>query len=246
MRHISWIPAALFVISVPLFLATAGVTWAFNNPGIYEGGFEKYDISFRTGITDADLAQVSADIRGYFNSRQETLDVRTRVFGRERELFNSREVVHMRDVKRLVWGVYLVGLVTAVYMLGATGVGFFRQRRLFIETLAKWSLLGAGLTLAIIVAIGLFALVGFDTLFLKFHQLSFANDFWRLSSSTDFLVMLFPQDFWFDSTMWVATRAVVGALILSALSGSYLLYSNLWAPKRAVAPIAPLEEAPEA
>ena len=244
MSRISWIPAALFVVSVPLFLATAGVTWAFNNPGIYEGGFEKYDISFRTGITDADLAQVSADIRGYFNSRREPLDVRTRVFGRERELFNTQEIVHMRDVKRLVWGVYVVGAVTAVYMLAATGVGIFRQRRLFIETLAKRFLFGAGLTLAIIVAIGLFALVGFDTLFLKFHQLSFANDFWQLNSSTDFLVMLFPQDFWFDATMWVAARAVVGALILSVLSGGYLLYSHLWGPKRAAAPVAPLPVAP--
>ena len=246
MRRILWIPTALFVIAVPLFLVTAPVAWAFNNPGVYQRGFEKYDVSFITGITEADLVRVSADIRGYFNSRQEPLDVRTRIFGQERELFNPREVTHMRDVKRLVWGVYLIAAVTAVYLLASTGYGVIRHRRRFAELLARRFLWGGGLTLALIVAVGLFALVGFDTLFLKFHQLSFANDLWQLDRRTDFLVMLFPQDFWFDATMWVATRAVAGALIISALSGAYLLYLRRWARKDSGASVRPLEEAPEA
>ena len=66
--------------------------------------------------------------------------------------------------------------------------------------------------------------MGFDTLFLKFHQLSFANDLWQLDSRQDYLVMLFPQDFWFDATMWVATRAIAGALLITAVSAGYLVY----------------------
>ena len=246
MSRISWIPTALFVLAVPLFLVTAGVTWAFNNPSIYQRGFEKYDVSFVTGITEADLAQVSADIRSYFNSRQEPLELRTRVFGQERNLFNPREITHMRDVKRLLWGVYLIAGVSAVYLLGATGMVLLRHRRRSAEVLSRRFLWGGGLTLAFIGVVGLFALVGFDTLFLRFHQLSFANDFWQLNSSTDFLVMLFPQNFWFDATMWVATRAIAGALIVSALSGGYSLYLRFWAPKRSGAPFSPLEEAQEA
>ena len=37
-------------------------------------------------------------------------------------------------------------------------------------------------------------MVGFDTLFLKFHQLSFSNDLWQLNER-DYLLLLFPQDF---------------------------------------------------
>ena len=224
MRLISRIPSALFVIAVPIFLVTASVTGAFNSPGLYQGGFDRYDISRITGITDSDLRQVSADIRSYFNSRQEPLEVRTRVFGVERELFKPVEITHMRDVKRLVWGVYIVAAVTALSLLAATALGLVRQRRQFAEILARRLLWGGTLTIALIVGVGLFALVGFDTLFLKFHQLSFANDFWQLDPRTDFLVMLFPQDFWFDATIWVATRTIAAALAIGVTAGVYLLY----------------------
>jgi integral membrane protein (TIGR01906 family) len=211
---------------VPLFLVTASVAWAFNNPGVYQRGFEKYGVSRVTGITDADLSQVGADLRHYFNSPGALLVVKARVYGEERDIFKQREVSHLRDVKRLVWGVYLVGAVSAFYLLAVTGVGALRHRRSSVEALARRLLWGGALTLGLILAVGLFAAVGFDTLFLKFHQLSFANDFWQLDPRTDFLVMLFPQDFWFDSTMWVAIRAVIGASAVTLLSSGYLAYSR--------------------
>ena len=233
MSLISRIFSASFIIAVPLFLLTACVTWAFNSPGVYQGGFERYGVSRVTGISDADLRQVAADIRGYFNSRKEPLEVRTQVFGVERELFNPREIIHMRDVKRLVWGVYIVAAATALYLLAAAGLGLARHRRRFAEILARRLLWGGTLTIALIVGVGLFALLGFDTLFTKFHQLSFANDFWQLDSRTDFLVMLFPEDFWFDATMWIATRALAAALGIGVVTGAYLLYLRWSSNKRA-------------
>ena len=220
----SRVPPALFVVAVPLFLVTGAVTWAFNNPGLYHGCFERYNVSRVTGITDPDLRQVAADIRGYFNSRQEPLEVRARVFGVERSLFKPKEVVHMRDVKRLVQGVYAAAAVTGVYLLAYAGVGFARRRQRSREELARLLLWGGSLTAALILAVGLFALLGFDTLFTKFHEISFTNDFWQLDSRTDFLVMLFPEEFWFDATMWVAMRALIGAAIIGGVSGGYLLY----------------------
>ena len=232
MRRITWITTALFIVAVPLFLVTASVTWAFNSPGLYQNGFEKYDVSRITGISESDLLQVSSDIRSYFNSGQEPLEIRTRVYGEKRDLFNAREITHMRDVKQLVQGVYIVAAVTAVYLLGTVGIGVVFHRRRFAAILARRVLWSGGLTLLLIISIGLFALVGFDTLFQKFHQLSFANDFWQLDPRTDFLVMLFPQDFWFDATIWVATRAVAAALLITAISAGYLVYLRRWQPKR--------------
>jgi len=224
--RISWVPTALFIVAVPLFLVTASVTWAFNSPGLYEDGFEKYQISLTSGITSADLRQVGAQLRGYLNSNDEPLDVRTRILGTERELFNPAEIAHMRDMKRLVWGVYILGAVSAVYLLATLIAGFWRRRRGFVGALAPRLLWGGALTLVLLIAFGLLAATGFDSLFLRFHQLSFANDFWQLDPRTDYLVRLFPQDFWFDATMWVALRAITGALILTAAGGGYLLYHH--------------------
>ena len=224
MSRFTRIPAVLFVIAVPLFLVTASVTWAVNDPKLYNRGFENYNISLTTGITDADLQQVGADLRHYFNSGDEPLVVRTRVFGVEQEIFNQREVRHMRDVKQLVRGVYAVAVGSGAYLLAMMVVGFMWQRRRFLATLARLCLWGGGLTLGLVLVVGLFALVGFETLFLKFHQFSFSNDFWKLDSRTDYLVIMFPEDFWFDATIFVATLAVGGAVALTAISSSYLLY----------------------
>ncbi len=244
MRRIAWIPAALFIVAVPLFLVITSVAWAFNSAGVYEGGFEKYQVSSYSGITRADLAQAAADIRHYFNSGEEPLAVRTRIFGEERDLFNSREAAHMRDVKRLIWGVYIIAALSTVYLLAAAGLGLVRYRRRFVETLARRGLWGGGGTLALILVVGLFALVGFDRLFLTFHQISFSNDLWQLDPRTDYLVVLFPQNFWFDATMWVVTRIVAGALAVTVFSGGYLWYLRRTVQRGVPAPLGGLGKTP--
>ena len=214
---------ALFIIAVPLFLITGSVAWAFNSPSLYNNGFKRYSISSFSGITDSDLRQVGTDIRGYINSWDEPLHVRTRILGTEQDLFNDREVAHMRDVKQLVRGVYGLALASAVYLGAIVITGFVIQRGRFVELLAKRALWGGGLTLGLLVVFGIVALAGFDSVFLKFHQLSFANDFWQLDPRTDYLVRIFPQDFWFDATMWVAVRASTGALVLTVSGSAYLV-----------------------
>ena len=167
---------------------------------------------------------MALDLRAYFNSGDEPLAVRTRIFGEERELFNDKEVHHMRDVKRLLWGVYGAFAVSAAGLLALAAVGFFRERSGYTATLARRALWGGALTVGLLVLFGLVAAVGFDALFLLFHRVSFANDFWMLDPRTDYLVLLFPQGFWFDATMWVAIRALAGGVILAAAGGGYLAW----------------------
>lgn len=224
LSRLRWLPASLFVLAVPVFLVTGGLTWAFNNISLYEGGFEKYRISRASGITDDDLRQVALDLRGYFNSTAEPLDVQTRIFGAERELFNEKEVHHMRDVKRLLWGVYGVFAASAICLLVLLAAGLAKEHGGHLPSLARRMLWGGALTVGLLVLFGIVASVGFDALFLLFHQVSFANDFWRLDPRTDYLVLLFPQGFWFDATMWVALRALAGGLILAAAGGGYLAW----------------------
>ncbi len=222
--RLRWLPAALFIAAVPVFLVSGSITWAFNNIGLYEGGFEKYRIARASGITPEDLRQAAVELRAYFNSGDEPLSVHTRIYGAERELFNDKEVHHMADVKRLLWGVYAAFAVSAACLIALTAAGFGLQRRAYAPTLARRTLWGGGLTVGLLAAFGLAAAVGFDALFLLFHRVSFANDFWQLDPRTDYLVLLFPQGFWFDATMWAALRALAGGALLAAAGGAYLAW----------------------
>lgn len=215
---------ALFVIAIPLFLITSSVTWAVNDLRLWRYGFDKYDVSMDTGIDKDGLMEASRQIRGYFNSTREPLLVTARVFGEERELFSDREVVHMRDVKHLIWGVYGVGAASATYLLGFLLLGISIHRRQFVPGLSRGLVWGSGLTLALVAVVGIISLVGFDSLFRLFHEVSFSNDFWQLDPNRDFLVMLFPQGFWFDATLFVALATIVGALALGGVAWALVAF----------------------
>ena len=132
----------------------------------------------------------------------------------------------MRDVKRLVWWVYATAAVSGIYLLSATSWGIVVNGRGFLGVLAQRVIRGVALMGILVVVVGIFALAGFDTLFLRFHQLAFTNDLWQLDPRRDYLVIIFPQGFWFDATMRVVALTVAGAVALTLASGGYLLWSR--------------------
>ena len=221
------VAVGLFVVSIPLFLIATNVRWVVNAPVLYSYGFDKHKISQRTGIERDELLSAGRQIRDYFNSGDEFLAVSV-IVGNVRvgSLFNTREVLHMKDVKGLVKGVYRIQEATGVYLLAFTVIGLLVWRRRFVPVLARYTALGAGATLALVVLTGLGSLVGFDRLFLVFHQISFTNDLWQLDPRTDYLIAMFPQGFFFDATMWIAGSTVVEALVLAGVGLAW------WRPAR--------------
>ncbi len=225
-NNVSCASTLLFAVCVPLFLVTASVAWAFNDPGLYQRGFQKYNVPISSGIDEADLAQVGAELREYFNSREEPLYIRTRVYGEERELFNDREIHHMRDVKRLVWGVYAVAIVSGAYLAIVTARSLISGRSGALRWLARRLVWGGCATVGGIALFGVFAITGFESVFVLFHRISFTNDLWQLDPRTDYLLVLFPLGFWFDATVSVALRAIAGALVLAGASSAWLVWQR--------------------
>ena len=211
------IAAVIFVALVPLLLITSSVRFVINLPALYSYGFDKYGIADYTRIERADLVAAGAQIRDYFNNDEEDLIIRTYVGGVLVEsLYNEREIHHMRDVKALVRGVYLVQMLVLLYIAVHIAVGFWLRRAEFWGTLGRDVSRGGKLTLGLVVTVGLLALVGFNRLFLLFHLISFSNDFWMLDPRRDYLIAMFPQGFFFEATMLVAFCTIAAAAVLTA------------------------------
>jgi len=212
------IAAALFTMLVPLLLITSSVRFVINLPALYSYGFDRYEIAEYTRIERADLIEAGKQIRDYFNNDERDLIIRTYVGGVLVEsLYNEREIHHMRDVKALVRGVYLVQMLIVLYMAFYVVIGFWLRRADFWETLGGDVSRGGKLTLVLVVVVGLFALVAFNQLFLLFHLISFSNDFWMLDPRRDYLIAMFPQGFFFDATMLIAFCTIAAAAVLVAL-----------------------------
>ena len=216
----------LFILCLPVMLLTASISLAVNSQWLYEYGFGKYNVRQTTGLADSELKKTASGLINYFNSGEEFIDLTVIKDNQPFTLFNEREIVHLRDVKGLIWLDYRVMLGTGIYVLLYAVVSLCWlaeacRRRLAIATVA-----GSGLTLGLILLLGLVAVLDFREFFLWFHLVSFANDLWLLDPSRDYLIMLFPQGFWYDATVFLALTTVALAVLLAGVSGGYLLITR--------------------
>ena len=78
---------------------------------------------------------------------------------------------------------------------------------------------------ALVVLVGVLSLMDFDGLWTRFHQIAFRNDLWQLDPTTDYLIMLFPEPFWFTATIRMATTVALQTVLLAAV-GVALIFSQ--------------------
>ncbi|MBE0479898.1 MAG: TIGR01906 family membrane protein [Dehalococcoidia bacterium] len=208
MKSMRSIAAILFILAVPVLLISANLWLAATDMRLYEYGFDKHNVTARTGLDRAELLAVGQEIVDYFRSDAELLDS---------ELFGPREIAHMKDVKGLVQLSRTVMLGAAAY-LAAFAVAYLAwKRRTAWHYISRNLVLGSAATIAILAVLGLWALIGFENLFLLFHLISFRNDLWQLSPG-DALLRLFPEGFFSDATLFVAGATVVEAAIIGTLA----------------------------
>jgi len=96
--------------------------------------------------------------------------------------------------------------------------------------LGREMLISMGLMLAAIVVVGAFALVDFDRFWTTFHQIAFRKGLWLLDPSRDYLIMLFPEPFWFAGTIRFVTSIVIQTAVVT------LMGLGLWVAPRFLSP----------
>ncbi len=225
MKAFSIFTRVLFIISVPFFLFTASTGIAVNSHWLYTAGFEKYGIAQVTGISDSELNKAATGLIQYFNSGEKYINLQVAKNGQPFTLFNEKEVLHLADVKALIWLDYKVLIGTFVFLL--IFAAFYVRRKANKHHLAQGLFGGGVLTLVMGLALGVGILTGFEQLFWNFHLLSFSNDFWLLDPTKDYMIMMFPEEFWYDAFGFVAILTLGLAVVVGALGGVYLRISKI-------------------
>lgn len=116
--------------------------------------------------------------------------------------FGGDEASHMRDVRVVLYGFLVVAAASLVFVV-ASLVSAPRDA-------ARWRAVargGIGLVIVLIV-IGVFAFVAFDTAFLLFHELFFPGGNFSFGDDS-LLIRLYPQPFW---EVTAGALGIVGAL----------------------------------
>lgn len=222
-RWVAWAGAALFVASIPVALVGTNLRLLFGEERLYTFAVNRYADPSITRVERPEMRQAMGELRDYLFGPEELLRINvTDTSGEVGPLFNPREVLHMRDVKHLVQGIFRAQEAALVVFLGYPALRILLQGRAGARGVARLVWLGTvGFNLAAI-AFGATAALGFDQLFTRFHELSFSNDMWILDPSRDRLVQVFPFEFWQLSAGLLISLTLVESVLLGVAARLYL------------------------
>jgi integral membrane protein (TIGR01906 family) len=210
-----------FVLLLPLLIIGTSLRSLVTDRDFMLAGFRDNQVATTTGLDDPTLQRIADAFVAYFQAPPGQIQMQVTAFGQSRPLFNDREVAHMEDVQALIQfflrmqiiaaAVVVLRLVLAV-VLDREGVPIGREM-----------LITTALMVALVVLVGALSLIDFDSLWTRFHQIAFRNDLWLLDPTRDYLIMLFPEPFWFAATVRIAISVGVQT-VLVALAGLALVF----------------------
>ncbi|MCC6617209.1 MAG: TIGR01906 family membrane protein [Anaerolineae bacterium] len=195
------VPILLVLINVRLVMSPLYVQIEYQRPGFPEDIF---------GFTQEDRLTYAPYAINYLTEQRDISYLGDLRFDDGTPLFNSRELRHMRDVQTVTTYAFAVGIATGIVALGGVLVLRRSQRA---GSLRMALLRGALMTLLAIGVIVVLAVVGWQMFFTGFHELFFSEGTWYFLTS-DTLIRLFPEQFWFDAALTIGGLTALEALAI--------------------------------
>lgn len=195
-------PFLLVMGNVRLVMTPAFLNFEYTRPGFPADFY---------GFTQEDRLHFAPYAVNYLLNSEDITYLGDLTFPDGSPLFNERELRHMRDVKVVTQLTYGVAVVAA---LAALGAGYaLGKRGLLRMTLFRASLLTLGLIVAIVIA----AVLNWNFFFTAFHTLFFESGTWYFAYS-DTLIRLFPEQFWFDAALMIGGLTTLEAALVLVLT----------------------------
>jgi len=212
----------LFILVVPLFLLAIVIQVGSHEAiRLYEYKFDKYDSSWditgSTGLKKTTVLVAARELMDYFHSDEDIVQISVVKNGSEMDLFNEKEKIHLRDVKELMVTGFNLFWISLTYILLYV-IYILRFNKQEKPVLIRSLFTGSMLTLELIIVFGIIAAVNPEQAFLQFHLISFDNSFWLLDPTEDYLIMMFPEDYFYDIAIYGIGAIIIEALILISAS----------------------------
>lgn len=199
------VPLLLILGSVRLAMTPQFLSFEYHRPDMHHDpyGFTLEDrlrwgpLGIEYLVTDADISLLG-DLR----------------FENGNPMFSERELQHMVDVKVVTRAAFFV-LAAALILVPLCALYLWRSGRR--SQLREALLRGAIFTLGGIIAVVFGAIVAWDMFFSLFHQLFFADGTWIFYTS-DSLIRLYPEKFWFDTALIIGVVVIGSALLIAGIA----------------------------
>ncbi len=206
-------PAGSVLVAVAIAITiVAAAVLPFLNPAWVAFAQDRADATAWTGYSATELRIATDAILADLVSGPPNFDV---AVGGE-PVLNTRERGHLTDVR----GVFVALAVLAAAAAAVLVLAVMRTRSGDEGRGRVWRAMRAG-ALGLMAAVGVIGVVGavaFDRGFEVFHRLFFTGGTYTFDARTERLVQLFPQRFWFETSMALGLVVLVLAGVVAALA----------------------------
>ena len=217
MKKVHWVLGVILSLAVILILLiTSFQAVMYADFSFYEREYEKYDVLPDLDMKMEDVMYVTHEMMDYLKGDRENLEVITTVEGKEQDFFNEQDRLHMADVKNL----FLGGLALRWWLLGIFAllmlVLIFPLKADWKRVLPRAYFISLGIFLVLTVFLGVLFASDFTKYFTIFHEIFFTNDLWLFDPSTDLMIRMLPEGFFYDMVMRIGLYFLGGLAIFAA------------------------------
>lgn len=194
-----WIQGGMSFLLLLFIISSAVVITLYFRP-LYYWDMDGLDIPARAGM-ERQTVKENYDVLVDYNLLWHRGELELPDFSMSEEgRIHFQEVKGIFDFFQIAWLVSLAGLV----------IYWIRRRHFFGAAYLRWAGRSA---LGITGALGLLALIGWERVFVLFHQVFFRNDFWIFDASTDPVITILPDTFFLHGALLMVGLVLLGGLL---------------------------------
>ena len=211
----SLIQKILFNTSLFLAILLSNSLLMINTDSFYEFEFNKNNTALKTGINENDLFLVVDNIQDFFKEKSnEKINMVVYISGIKKNLFSSKEIQHMIDVKNLILNIklfnYLLWFTALILLLIKISLSKEKKLISLLSITRSYFIYSVAILISTLILIAL----SFRWIFYFFHIISFDNNLWILDPRTDYLIKIFEEVFFMDAAIFIGILTLFSSIII--------------------------------
>jgi integral membrane protein (TIGR01906 family) len=211
--------ASLLLIIAILFTC---LQISVNNEEWFYAEYAKLGTGRLIGMSSKDIVNSMMRLIDYMEGRVPDISVEVEYNGKTYEMFNEKESLHMVDVRTLYQSfrsIRTFGAMAAVLMLILASLAV---RRDTLKVFSRGFLAAGSIFALFAVILGLWVLIDFASFWTEFHMMFFTNNLWLLDPSVDRMILICPEQLFYDIVTRFGGWFLTVMAVLAAASAVYL------------------------
>ncbi|KPU26385.1 hypothetical protein TR13x_10400 [Caloranaerobacter sp. TR13] len=208
--------AIICIVCLPITMLLMNLEIVTFDISFFKDKYEEYNIENVTGISEENLMLITEKLLDYLKGKRENIIIFTDVGGKIEQVFEERELLHLKDVRELFRKEHVTRNLTLLLSVVSLIYIFYKDK----NRLKKILVITSSIQLFLVGMLYILIYSDFYKYFTYFHKILFSNDLWLLNPETDILIQMYPLEFFSSITYRIFVLfllEILGLLLIALL-----------------------------